>query len=300
MDGAAVQMLPLPHKAFFLAGGREIQYCRPLVMGIVNVTPDSFYDGGRYNLPEQAVAHALELVEQGADILDIGAESTRPGAYPVSQEDELARLIPVITDLARRVTVPISVDTSKAAVAQSALNAGACIVNDVSALRWDQAMASVVAQSGAAVVLMHMQGAPRTMQHAPRYGDVVTEVATFLHERIQVAEAAGISKARIILDPGLGFGKLLEHNLELLNRLSDLTKLDCPVLVGPSRKAFIGHLLDRSVEHREWGTAAAVALAVDRGAAILRVHDVAMMADVVKVATAVRSNMPKGVQEHDA
>ena len=299
MDGAAVQIPP--RNALFLAGGREIHYSRPLVMGIVNVTPDSFYDGGRYNLPEQAVAHALELVEQGADILDIGAESTRPGADPVSQKDELARLIPVITDLARRVTVPISVDTNKAAVAQSALNAGACIVNDVSALRCDRAMASVVAQSGAAVVLMHMQGTPRTMQEAPQYdGDVVTEVTSFLHERIQAAEAAGISKAHIILDPGIGFGKLLEHNLELLNRLSDLAKLNCPVLVGPSRKAFIGQLLDRSVEHREWGTAAAVALAVDRGAAILRVHDVAMMADVVKVAAAVRSNRSKGGQEHDA
>lgn len=299
MDGAAVQMCP--RNTLFLAGGREIHYSRPLVMGIVNVTPDSFYDGGRYNLPEQAVAHALELVEQGADILDIGAESTRPGADPVSQKDELARLIPVITDLARRVTVPISVDTNKAAVAQSALNAGACIVNDVSALRCDRAMASVVAQSGAAVVLMHMQGTPRTMQEAPQYdGDVVTEVTSFLHERIQAAEAAGISKAHIILDPGIGFGKLLEHNLELLNRLSDLAKLNCPVLVGPSRKAFIGQLLDRSVEHREWGTAAAVALAVDRGAAILRVHDVAMMADVVKVAAAVRSNRSKGGQEHDA
>jgi len=262
-------------------------------MGIVNVTPDSFYDGGRYNLPEQAVAHALELVEQGADILDIGAESTRPGASPVGEEDELVRLIPVITDLARRVTVPISVDTTKASVAQAALNAGACIVNDISALRWDPAMTSVVAGSGAAVVLMHMQGTPRTMQQAPQYGDVVNEIACFFHERIEMAEAAGISRTNIILDPGIGFGKLLKHNLELLNRLSDLTRLNCPVLVGLSRKAFIGQLLDRSVEHREWGTAAAVALAVDRGAAILRVHDVAVMADVVKVAAALRFNRPE-------
>jgi dihydropteroate synthase len=269
-------------------------------MGIVNVTPDSFYDGGRYNLPEQAVARALELVEQGADILDVGAESTRPGAYPVSQEEELARLIPVVAELAQRVTVPISVDTRKASVAQAALNVGACIVNDVSALQWDQAMASVVARSGAAVVLMHMRGTPQTMQQAPQYGDVVKEVASFFHERIQAAEEAGISKTHIILDPGIGFGKLLEHNLELLNRLSDLTNMSCPVLVGLSRKAFIGQLLDRPAEHREWGTAAAVALAVDRGAAILRVHDVAMMADVVKVAAAARASRLQSRQEHDA
>ncbi|HEX5646242.1 MAG TPA: dihydropteroate synthase [Nitrospira sp.] len=287
------------HDRFF-AVGREIRCDRPLVMGIVNVTPDSFYDGGRYKLPEQAIAHAIELVEQGADILDIGAESTRPGANPVSQEDELARLIPVITGLVRRVTVPISVDTTKASVAQSALDAGACIINDVSALRLDPAMASIVARSGAAVVLMHMQGIPQTMQHAPQYGDVVNEVVAFLHERIQVAEAAGISRTNIILDPGIGFGKLLKHNLELLNRLTDLTELGRPVLVGPSRKAFIGQLLDRSVEHREWGTAAVVALAVDRGAAILRVHDVAMMAEVVKVAAAMRAAMPQVDQEHDA
>ena len=298
MDGAVTEMLP--RNNWFMAGNREIRCSRPLVMGIVNVTPDSFYDGGRYNLPEQAVARALELVEQGADILDIGAESTRPGAYPVSQEDELARLIPVINNLACRVTVPISVDTTKAAVAQSALDAGACIVNDVSALRRDMAMASVVARSGAAVILMHMQGTPQTMQDAPQYDDVVEEVVSFLQERMHAAEAAGISKTHIILDPGIGFGKLLKHNLEILNRLSDLTKLQCPVLVGASRKAFIGQLLDRSVEHRQWGTAAAVALAVDRGAAILRVHDVAMMADVVKVAAAMRANMPQVGQEHNA
>lgn len=284
----------------FMAVGREICCSRPLVMGIVNVTPDSFYDGGRYNLPEQAVAYAVNLVEQGADILDIGAESTRPGAQEVSPADELSRVVPVITELARRVTVPISVDTTKASVAQAALNAGACIVNDVSALRRDRDMASVVARSGAAVVLMHMQGTPQTMQIAPVYDDVVKDVASFLRERIQVAEAAGVSRSNIILDPGIGFGKLLEHNLELLNRLSYFTKLNCPVLVGPSRKAFIGQLLGRTVENRGWGTAAAIALAVDRGAAILRVHDVAVMTDVIKVAAAVRSNKPQGGQEHDA
>lgn len=290
MDGSAVNIIPRHDR--FVVMGREVRCDRPLIMGIVNVTPDSFYDGGRYNLPDRAVARAVELVEQGADILDVGAESTRPGANPVSLEDEMARLIPVITDLVRRVTVPISVDTTKASVAQSALDAGAAIVNDVSALRWDPAMASVVARSGAAVVLMHMQGTPQTMQQGPQYGDVTNEVVSFLDGRIQAAGAAGISRTNIILDPGIGFGKLLKHNLELLNRLSDLTKLGRPVLVGPSRKAFIGQLIDRPVEHREWGTAAAVALAVDRGASILRVHDVAMMAEVVKVAAAMRATMP--------
>jgi dihydropteroate synthase len=284
----------------FLALGREIRCDQPLIMGIVNVTPDSFYDGGRYNLLEQAVTHALELVEQGADILDIGAESTRPGAKPVSQEEELARLLPVIIELARQVAVPISVDTTKASVARAAIDAGACIINDVSALRWDPVMPKVVAKSGAAVVLMHMQGTPQTMQSLPQYDDVVEEVLSFLSERIQAAGAAGIQRTHIILDPGIGFGKLLTHNLELINRLSDLTKLECPVLVGPSRKAFIGQLLDQPVERREWGTAAAVALAVDRGAAILRVHDVAVMKDVVKVAAAMRIAMSQVNQECDA
>jgi dihydropteroate synthase len=293
---------PAAHQRdWFLAKGREIS-CRdrPLIMGIVNVTTDSFYDGGRYVEPERAVTHALELVEQGADILDVGAESTRPGACPVSEQEELARLVPVVAELARRVTIPISVDTTKSGVAQSALDAGASIVNDVSALGWDGEMASVVARSGAAVVLMHMQGTPRTMQNAPRYRDVVAEVARFLDERMLAALEAGIPKTNIVLDPGIGFGKLLGHNLELLDRLSDLRRLDRPLLVGLSRKSFIGRLTGRPAEHREWGTAAAVALAVDRGARILRVHDVAIMADVVKVAAVVKSGMFSAEQEHDA
>lgn len=274
----------------FWARGRLID-CRerPLIMGVVNVTADSFYDGGRYVEPERAIAHALELVEQGADILDIGAESTRPGARPVSEEEELARLLPVVGPVARRVAVPISVDTTKSVVAQAALDAGASIINDVSALRWDNRMASVVARSGAAIILMHMQGTPLTMQQAPQYHDVVNEVSQFLRERLQVAVEAGISTLNILLDPGIGFGKLLEHNLDLLNRLTELTGLGRPLVVGASRKSFIGQLLGRSVEQREWGTAAAVALAVDRGARVLRVHDVAMMADVAKVAAAIAS-----------
>jgi dihydropteroate synthase len=258
-------------------------------MGIVNVTPDSFYDGGRYLTAERAVGHALDLVEQGADILDLGAESTRPGAHPVGQKEELARLLPVMRELARRVTVPISVDTTKAEVARAALEEGASIINDVSALRRDPDMASVIARYGAGLVLMHMRGVPPSMQDRPEYDDVVAEVAHFLDERMDTAVRAGIAKLNIVLDPGIGFGKLLEHNLELLNRLSCLMMLNRPLLVGVSRKGFIGQLVDRSVEEREWGTAAAVALAVDRGARILRVHDVAAMADAVKVAAAVRS-----------
>ena len=279
----------LPH-IWSVAGGRELR-CddRPLVMGIVNVTPDSFSDGGRYARPEQAVAHALDLAEQGADILDIGAESTRPSAQPVGEEEELARLLPAVTELARRVTVPISVDTTKSMVARRALEAGASIINDVSALRGDPDMAQVIAQHGAGAVLMHMQGTPRSMQDGPHYEDVMAEVTSFFEDRLQAAERAGIARMNIVLDPGIGFGKLLVHNLRLLNQLADLMILNRPLLVGVSRKSFIGHIVDRPVGDRAWGTAAAVALAVDRGAKILRVHDVAAMADVVKVATAIRS-----------
>lgn len=288
-------------KTWLAAKGREIT-CgeRPLVMGIVNVTDDSFYDGGRYLDSERAIAHAIELLEQGADILDIGAESSRPGAHPVKEEDELGRVVPVIAELARRITVPISVDTTKSRVAQAALDAGASIVNDVSALRGDTAMASVVARSGAGVVLMHMQGTPQTMQTAPTYGEVVAEVTQFFNERMRVAMEAGIAQMNIVLDPGIGFGKLLEHNLELLNRLPELAILNRPLLVGVSRKAFIGQLIGRSAVYREWGTAAAVALAVDRGARVLRVHDVGMMADVVKVAAAIGAGAPSGRKAHDA
>lgn len=285
-------------QGWMLAGGREIR-CdgRPLVMGIVNVTPDSFYDGGRYLTAVRAVSHALDLVGQGADILDIGAESTRPGAQPVGEEEELARLLPVMRELARRVTVPISVDTTKAEVARAALEEGASIINDVSALRHDPDMASVIARYGAGLVLMHMQGTPPSMQDGPEYDDVVAEVTHFLEERMETAVRAGIAKKNIVLDPGIGFGKLLRHNLDLLNRLSCFMMFNRPLLVGVSRKGFIGQLVDRSVEEREWGTAAAVALAVDRGAQILRVHDVAAMADVVRVAAAVRSCESSSGQE---
>ena len=297
------ESLPLQESSrdWFLARGRRVQ-CqgRPLLMGIVNVTDDSFYDGGRYTQSERAVAHALDLVEQGADILDIGGESTRPGAASISEQDELTRVLPVVEELARRVPVPISIDTTKSRVAQRALDSGASIINDVSALRHDPSMASVVAQAEAAVVLMHMQGTPSTMQQAPYYANVVREVHDFLGERMQAALSAGIPQTNVILDPGVGFGKLLSHNLDLLAQLSVLAALNCPLLVGLSRKAFIGQILGRSVEHREWGTAAAVALAVDRGAHIVRVHDVEMMVDVVKMTAALSARWSSSKQEYHA
>lgn len=273
---------------------------RPLIMGVVNVTPDSFYDGGRYPLPEMAIAHALELIDQGADIIDIGGESTKPGADPIAENEELARVIPVLEGLTRQVTIPISIDTTKSRVAARALDSGASIINDVSALRKDPAMASVIARSGAAVVLMHMQGTPQTMQRSPQYLDVGAEVLQFLDERVQTALQAGIARTNIILDPGFGFGKLVSHNLDLLKDLSCFMVLNCPLLVGLSRKGFIGNIVGKAVEHREWGTAAAVALAVDRGAHIIRVHDVAMTIDVVKIAAALNPHWATNGQEYDA
>jgi dihydropteroate synthase len=260
---------------------------RPLIMGVVNVTPDSFFDGGRYFDTEAAVAHAVRLVEEGADLLDIGAESTRPGADAVNEDEERRRAIPVVTAVAKAVTVPISIDTSKASVARAALDAGAVLVNDVTALRGDHAMVDVLAQTGAGIVLMHMNGTPRSMQQAPYYDDVIGEISEFFEERIRFAMTHGIVRRQIILDPGIGFGKLLEHNLALLGLLRRFTLFECPVLVGVSQKGFLGQLLDRPVQERQWGTAAAVAMAVDRGAGILRVHDVRAMKDVVQVAAAI-------------
>ena len=260
---------------------------RPLLMGVVNVTPDSFFDGGRYLDVAAAVAHAVRLVEEGADLLDIGAESTRPGADIVNEAEEYRRAIPVVAAVARAVTVPISIDTSKAVVARAALDAGAILVNDVTALRGDPAMVDVVAGTGAGIVLMHMHGTPRTMQQAPHYDDVVGEIAEFFEERIRFAMAHGIVRRQIILDPGIGFGKLLMHNLTLLAQLHRFMQFECPLMVGVSRKAFLGQLVNRSVQERQWATAAAVAMAVDRGAGILRVHDVRAMKDVVQVAAAI-------------
>ena len=284
----------------FQLKGQRLGLERPLLMGIVNVTPDSFYEGGRFCDPQRAVAHALRLVEEGADLLDIGAESTRPGALPVDEQEERRRLVPVVAAVAKAVSVPISVDTSKAEVAKAAIDAGAIMVNDVTALRGDSAMVGVVAQAGVALVLMHMQGTPDIMQHAPRYDDVVGEVAQFLAERVRYAIDQGVARDRIVVDPGIGFGKTLGHNLDLLANLRVFAELGYPLLVGPSRKGFIGQLTDQSVEARGWGTAGVVALAVEQGANILRVHDVGPMKDVAKVAVAIARRISAGVREQHA
>jgi dihydropteroate synthase len=269
-------------------------------MGIVNVTPDSFFDGGRFLDPEAAVAHAVRLVEEGADLLDIGAESTRPGSFSTDEAEEQRRLIPVVAAVAKAVKIPISVDTSKAGVAKAAIGAGAVIINDVTALRGDAAMAGVVAETRSGLVLMHMQGIPYSMQEAPSYDDVVKEVTAFFAERLRFAMDQGIAGSSIILDPGIGFGKLLLNNLDLLAQLHSFMKLDCPVLVGVSRKGFIGKLTGRPVEDRLWGTAAAVALAVEHGAQIVRVHDVRAMRDVVRVAAAITRRNHSLLQEQHA
>jgi dihydropteroate synthase len=272
----------------FQARQRLIQWTdRPLLMGIVNVTPDSFYDGGRFQTTDAAVARAVRLVEEGADLLDIGAESTKPGSIAISEVEERRRLIPVVEAVAKAVSVPISVDTSKAAVAKAAIEAGASIVNDVTALWGDAAMADVVAETGAGVVLMHMRGTPQTMQESPQYDDVVEDLSAFFDERIRYATGRGIARRQIILDPGIGFGKLLLHNLDLIAQLRTFTRFDRPVLIGVSRKAFVGKITGRPVEDRLWGTAAAVDLAVEHGAQVLRVHDVQAMKDVVNVAAAI-------------
>ncbi len=264
-------------------------------MGVVNVTPDSFSDGGLFMQARAAIAHGCRLVAEGADILDVGGESTRPGAEPVSVEQELARVRPVLEGLAAAQTgAQISIDTSKAAVARAALDAGASLVNDVSALRADAQMAETVAQSGAECCLMHMLGEPRTMQREPRYDDVVDEVKAFLQERFELAVASGVREERILLDPGIGFGKTDAHNLELLLRLDELCDLGAPIVIGTSRKAFIGRILARAAARREpvdvsqrlAGTLATNVLAYERGASVFRVHEVAPVRDALAVAAA--------------
>ena len=257
------------------------------VMGVVNVTPDSFSDGGRYLDAAAAIAHGLELARQGAAILDIGGESTRPGALPVAAEEELRRVLPVISGLSSAgVDARLSIDTSKADVAAAALDAGATLVNDVTALRGDPALARLVAERGADCCLMHMLGSPRTMQRDPHYDDVVDDVERFLEERMAFAIAEGIGEERILLDPGIGFGKTVEHNLELLRRLEQIVALGRPVVIGTSRKSFLGKLTGREVDDRLAGTIATNVLAYERGARVFRVHDVGPVRDALAVAAA--------------
>jgi dihydropteroate synthase len=257
------------------------------LMGIVNVTPDSFSDGGRYLDPQSAIEHGLELEREGAAILDVGGESTRPGAAPVSLAEELRRVVPVLEALAtQRSGAQLSIDTAKAPVAAAALDAGATFVNDVTALRHDPDMAELVARSGADCCLMHMLGEPRTMQRNPRYQDVVGEVKAFLEARMAFAVAEGIAEERIVLDPGIGFGKTIEHNLELLRRLNELVALGRPVSIGTSRKSFLGRLTGSEVGDRVAGTIATNVLAYERGARVFRVHDVAPARDALVVTAA--------------
>ena len=256
------------------------------LMGVVNVTPDSFSDGGLYLDPERAIAHGRELVKAGAEILDVGGESTRPGADPVGEDEELRRVVPVIRGLAGSQS-RISVDTSKATVAAAALDAGAEIVNDVTALRGDPDMADLCAECGATVVLMHMLGEPRTMQDDPRYEDVVADVKAFLAARLEAAVAAGIAEERVWLDPGIGFGKTGAHNMELLRRLGELRELGRPLVVGTSRKSFIGRVDGSPADQRLGGTIASSVLAAAEGADVLRVHDVSEMRQALAVATAI-------------
>lgn len=263
--------------------GKTLQLQRPQVMGIVNVTPDSFSDGGQHQDVQAAIAHGLRLVSEGADILDVGGESTRPGAGEVSLQEELQRVIPVIEGLAAQVDVPISIDTSKPEVMQAAVAAGAGIINDVYALRREGAL-EMAARLGVPVILMHMQGEPRSMQQAPQYQDVVAEVHRFLAERMFACEMAGIDRKQIVVDPGFGFGKTLAHNLQLLAQLARFAELGVPLLAGLSRKRSIGEITGRdNPQERLHGSVAAHLLAVERGAAIVRVHDVAATVDALKV-----------------
>ena len=261
---------------------------RPLILGIVNVTPDSFSDGGHHASPDDAVSHGIELVRQGADLLDIGGESTRPGSAPVPEDEELRRVLPVIRGLAGQVSVPLSVDTSKAEVARQCLAAGAHVINDVTALASDPAMPDVARETGAGLILMHMQGTPATMQLNPQYDDVVSDIIRFFQSRLHDLSTRGIAADRIALDPGIGFGKTPQHNLTLLARLAELRKLGRPVCLGVSRKGIIGRLTGQPVDQRLVGSVAALASPVLEGAAhIVRVHDVQATRDAVAVWTAV-------------
>jgi len=260
---------------------------RTLIMGILNVTPDSFSDGGVYFSVDTAVERAEAMVAEGADMIDVGGESSRPGAESVSLEEELSRVLPVIRRLAKELEVPISIDTYKAHVAKQAIEAGANIVNDISALNFDPEMAKVVSETQAAVVLMHMKGTPRNMQMNPTYHALIPEIAQYLRRSIERAVDAGVTEEKMIIDPGIGFGKTVEHNLEIIRRLRDFRVLGKPILIGTSRKSFIGKILDLSAEDRIEGTAATVACSIMNGADIVRVHDVKQMCRVARMTDAI-------------
>jgi len=258
-------------------------------MGVLNITPDSFSDGGLFFNKNRAVEHALKMRDEGADIIDIGGESTRPGAENISVDEEIRRVIPVIEELAKRTEIPISIDTCKSSVAKAAVSSGASMVNDISGLRFDSKMPGVIAQHDIPVVIMHIKGTPKNMQKNPVYNALIPEIMDYLREGIEIARHAGIDDNKIIIDPGIGFGKTVEHNLEIIKRLNNLTGFEKPILLGPSRKSFIGKTLGGlPVSERLEGTAAATAIGIFNGANIIRVHDVKAMVRVAKIADAIK------------
>ncbi|MBN1290667.1 MAG: dihydropteroate synthase [Candidatus Latescibacteria bacterium] len=272
----------------FRLGAKVYEGDRPLVMGILNITPDSFYGGSRFPDTNSAVNTVYDMVESGADIIDIGGESSRPGAEQISEDEELSRVIPVIEAISGSISVPVSIDTYKSKVAEAALKAGASVVNDISALRFDPDMVNIIEFSGASVVLMHMQGTPGTMQKNPYYGNVIEEILDFLKKRVDFAVSKGILQDRIIVDPGIGFGKLIEHNLSILRQIKRFHETGCAILVGASRKSLIGAVTGAPVEERLWGTAAITAHCVVQGVEIHRVHDIKAIRQVCDVAAAIR------------
>jgi dihydropteroate synthase len=283
---------PTDSRRWLIRNG-EIRFGRlPLLMGILNVTPDSFSDGGEYTTVESAVAHGLKLIEDGADILDIGGESTRPNSEPVSETEELRRVVPVIQELSRQSATSISIDTTKATVARAALEAGAAIVNDISGLTFDSAIIEVCRTMNAGVVCMHIQGTPQTMQINPQYDDVVSDIQGWLTERTNALKSAGIDAERIVLDPGIGFGKTPEHNIALLSNVAALQSLGYPVLIGHSRKRFIGKLLGRKVDERNFGTVGISIALAQQHVEILRIHDVRAVRDSLLAWDAVASRLP--------
>lgn len=270
-------------------GSYRLNYARqPLIMAVLNITPDSFSDGGQFFDPDRALQQALRMEAEGADLIDVGGESTRPGAAPVSVEEEIRRVVPIVERLSKQLAIPISIDTTKSEVAQRAIEAGASIINDVSGFMRDPRMLSVAANGKSGLVIMHTKGTPQTMQRHPRYRDLIGEIHRFLSERIDAAAAHRIPRNRIAIDPGIGFGKTANHNLKILHRLGDFSDLGVPLLVGPSRKSFIGRILDLPPSERLEGTAAAAAIAVFQGARIIRVHDIKPLVRVVRVAEAIR------------
>ena len=272
---------------------------RTHVMGVLNVTPDSFSDGGRYFDHQSAVEHALQMAREGADIIDVGGESTRPFSESVSAAEEVDRVVPVIEAVAREMAVPISIDSCKGEVVKEALRAGASIVNDISALRFDSEMGPIVAEAGVPVVLMHMKGTPKDMQEEPEYDDLIFEIIDFLKDAVKRAVNAGIRKDMIIIDPGIGFGKTFDHNLKIIRSLSRFKELEMPLLIGPSNKAFIGKILDREPGERDMGTIAVISAGVLNGAHIVRVHNVKKAVETVKIIDAIRRGSMNGVFNGD-